>query len=49
MFDLYDVAIIDSNYNFKIIQVFAMSEIDAMNIVEVKYTNCVIKDAVKSL
>lgn len=49
MFDLYDVAIIDSNYNFKIIQVFAMSEIDAMHIVEVKYTNCVIKDAVKSL
>lgn len=31
MFDLYDVAIIDSNYNFKIIQVFAMSEIDALN------------------
>ena len=49
MFNLYDVAIIDSDYNLKMIQVLALSEIDAMHIVEIKYTNCVVKDAVASL
>ena len=49
MFNLYDVAVIDGNYNFKIIQVLAMSEIDAMHIVEIKNTDCVVKDAVVSL
>lgn len=49
MFNLYDVAVIDNNYNFKIIQVFAMSEIDAMHIVELKHTNCIVKDAVMSI
>lgn len=49
MFNLYDVAVIDSDCNFKIIQVLALSEIDAMHIVEIKHTDCVVKDAVISL
>lgn len=49
MFNLYDVAIIDSDYNFKIIQVLALSEIDAMHIVEIKYANACIKDVIKSI
>ena len=49
MFNLYDVAIIDSDYNFKIIQVLALSEVDAMHIVEINYTDCVVKDAIISL
>lgn len=47
MFNLYDVAIIDSDYNFKIIQVLALSEVDAMHIVEIKY-GVTAKDAVIS-
>ena len=49
MFNLYDVAVIDGKSNFKIIHVLAMSEIDAMHIVAIKHTDCVVKDAVISL
>lgn len=49
MFNLYDVAIIDNDFNFKIIQVLALSEIDAMHIVELKYTDICIKGVEISL
>ena len=49
MFNLYDVALIDSDCNFKIVQVLALSEIDAMCIAEIKYTDCVVKDTIISL
>lgn len=46
----YDVAIINKNGWFEIVQnVLALSKIDAMHIVEIKYTDCVVKDAVISV
>ena len=47
MFNLYDVAIIDNDFNFRIIQVLALSEIDAQNICEIK--GYYVKDVVKSI
>lgn len=46
MFGLYDVAVIDDGF-FRIIQVLALSEIDAKNICEIK--GYYVKDVVKSL
>lgn len=47
MFNLYDVAIIDNDFNFRIIQVLALSEIDAWNICEIK--GYCVKDVAKSI
>lgn len=46
----YDVAIINKSGWFEIVQnVLALSEVDAMHIIEIKYTDCVVKDAIISL
>lgn len=47
MFNLYDVAIIDNDFNFRIIQVLALSEIDARHICEIK--GYYVKDVAKSI
>ena len=36
MFSLYDVTIIDNDFNYRFIQVLAMSEVDARHICEIK-------------
>ena len=49
MFSLYDVTIIDDDFNYKFIQVLALSKIDAMHIVEIKYPSAYIKGIEKSI
>ena len=36
MFNLYDVTVIDNDFNYRFIQVLAMSEVDARHICEIK-------------
>ena len=49
MFDLYDVTIMDDDFNYRFIQVLALSKIDAMHIIEIKYPNAYIKGIEKSI
>lgn len=36
MFDLYDVTVIDDDFNYRFIKVLAISEVDAQHICEIK-------------